>query len=201
MMDEYRDVARKLRAVKEEVRRKALLASDPPPRLPPPPAVRKPQAVPSEQPPAPDPAPAAPDATRVNELWPAKTPAPRGLKGLLVRLQDRLLRPRFEAQQAFNAQQVQLDNQILCYLEERLAATHRHYDRILGIHGRHLEEIDERHLIIQEELVLHVEDLVRRIDLVLAGAERGRLSLEHQMRDVRGRLERLLDSLDRSSPR
>jgi hypothetical protein len=53
-------------------------------------------------------------------------------------------------------------------------------------------------MIIQEELVIHVEDLIRRIDLVLSGAERSRLSLEHQVRDVRGRLERLLDSLDRS---
>jgi hypothetical protein len=123
---------------------------------------------------------------------------PRGFKGLLVRLQERLLRPRFEAQQAFNAQQVQLDNEILRYVEERFAITHRHYDQVLGIHGRHLEEIDERHMIIQEELVIHVEDLIRRIDLVLSGAERSRLSLEHQVRDVRGRLERLLDSLDRS---
>ena len=126
---------------------------------------------------------------------------PRGFKGLLVRLQERLLRPRFEAQQAFNAQQVQLDNEILRYVEERFAITHRHYDQVLGIHGRHLEEIDERHMIIQEELVIHVEDLIRRIDLVLSGAERSRLSLEHQVRDVRGRLERLLDSLDRSPRR
>jgi hypothetical protein len=137
----------------------------------------------------------------VNESFRAEPPVPRGFKGLLVRLQERLLRPRFEAQQAFNAQQVQLDNEILRYVEERFAITHRHYDQVLGIHGRHLEEIDERHMIIQEELVIHVEDLIRRIDLVLSGAERSRLSLEHQVRDVRGRLERLLDSLDRSPRR
>ena len=39
-------------------------------------------------------------------------------------------------------------------------------------------EIDERHLILQEELVAHVHDLVKRIDLVLAESERGRLGLE-----------------------
>ena len=37
-------------------------------------------------------------------------------------------------------------------------------------------EIDERHLILQEELVAHVHDLVRRVDLVLSEAERGRLA-------------------------
>ena len=41
------------------------------------------------------------------------------------------------------------------------------------MHGRHMDEIDERHLILQEELVAHVHDLVKRIDLVLAEAERG----------------------------
>ena len=49
---------------------------------------------------------------------------------------------------------------------------------MLGIHGRHMGEIDERHLILQEELVAHVHDLVKRIDLVLAESERGRLGLE-----------------------
>ena len=39
---------------------------------------------------------------------------------------------------------------------------------------RHMAEIDERHLILQEELVAHVHDLVKRIDLVLAEAEKGR---------------------------
>ena len=40
-------------------------------------------------------------------------------------------------------------------------ATHRHYDEVLGLHGRHMGEIDERHLILQEELVTHVHDLVQ----------------------------------------
>jgi len=116
----------------------------------------------------------------------------------LVRLLERLLRPHFEAQQAFNARQVQLDNDILRYLEERSTATHRHYDKILGIYGRRLEEADERHIILEDELAKHVEDLVRRIDLVLAEGERGRLSLEHELRDLRRRLEELQSALGRS---
>ena len=40
--------------------------------------------------------------------------------------------PVLEAQVAFNAQQVQLDNELLDYVDARLAATHRHYDAVLG---------------------------------------------------------------------
>ena len=79
--------------------------------------------------------------------------------------------------------------------DARLEATHRHYDEVLGLHGRHMGEIDERHLILQEELVTHVHDLVRRIDLVLAEAERGRLGLERDLRDVRDRARQLEERL------
>ena len=51
-----------------------------------------------------------------------------------------------------------------------------------------MADIDERHLILQEELVAHVHDLVKRIDLVLAETDKGRLSLELALRDVRTRL-------------
>ena len=59
-------------------------------------------------------------------------------------------------------------------LHRRAPGTHppRTTTRCSGIHGRHMGEIDERHLILQEELVAHVHDLVKRIDLVLAEAER-----------------------------
>jgi hypothetical protein len=103
----------------------------------------------------------------------------------------------FEAQVAFNSRQVQFDNETLAYLEARLAETHRHYDEVLGLHGRHMAEIDERHLILQEELVAHVHDLVKRIDLVLAEAEKGRLSLEFALRDVRARVAKLEERLSR----
>jgi hypothetical protein len=90
---------------------------------------------------------------------------------------------------------VQLDNEILAYIDARLEATHRHYDDVLGIHGRHMGEIDERHLILQEELVAHVHDLVRRVDLVLSEAERGRLGLEFALKDLRTRVERVEERL------
>ena len=198
MTDEQKDVARELRRIRDEVRLKASPEGEPTMELPPPPEVREPPAIPKEELPAPEPAPTPPDALRVNEFWRVEPRAPRGIAGFLFRVLDRLLQPRFEAQQAFNAQQVQLDNDILSYLAGRSAATHRHYDRILGIYGRHLEEIDERHLILSKELVTHVEDLLRRIDLVLDRAERGRLSLEHELRDLRRQLERLQSALSGS---
>ena len=50
----------------------------------------------------------------------------------------------------------------------------------------------------QRTVVLaHVHDLVRRIDLVLAEAEKGRLGLERDLRDVRERLRRLEERLAR----
>jgi hypothetical protein len=117
--------------------------------------------------------------------------------GALGRFVRRLLAPLFDSQNAFNSSQVQLDNALLSYLDERLDVTRRHYDRVLGAHERHLADIDERHLILQEELVVHVHDLVERIDLVLAEAEKGRLSLEFALRDVRSRLARLEERLPR----
>jgi hypothetical protein len=68
---------------------------------------------------------------------------------------------------------------------------------VLGIHGRHIQDANERHLILQEELVAHVHDLIKRIDLVLGESERGRLSLEFALRDVRHRLTRLEEGLGR----
>jgi hypothetical protein len=133
-----------------------------------------------------------PDGTAVNASWDvAQTPA----GGLLGRLARRALAPLIGAQTVWNARQVQLDNEILEYVDRRLDATHRHYDRVLGIHGRHMQDINERHLILQEELVAHVHDLVKRIDLVLGEAEKGRLSLEFALREVRTRLARLEERL------
>jgi len=186
MSDKRKDVAAELRRVREEVRRRALLEGGA--SAPPAPQVRPPRPVAREELPPEPPAPEPPDATAVNEAWRAEPPAPGGR---LVRLLERLLAPRLEAQRAFNARQVQLDNEVLRYLEERFAATHRHYDRILGLYGRHLGEADERHLILQEELVVHVHDLVKRIDLVMAETERGRLSLEAALEEVRASLRRL----------
>ena len=169
------------------------------PALPAPRPARPLEALPREEPGASGPLPDTPDATGVNEAERAAPATPRGWQGVLFRALDRLLGPRFEAQRSFNARQVQLDNAILKHIEERSAVTHRHYDRILGMYGRHLEEIDERYVVLQEELVAHVEDLVRRVDLVLSEGERGRLSLDHELRDLRRRIESLGDTLKRGA--
>jgi hypothetical protein len=193
--EEEERLAQRLRRVREEVRERALLERDPgsvlPPALPP----RSPEGVPAEPLPAPEVVPPPPDPAPVNALWRAEPPAPP--RSLWGRLAERLLRPHLEAQVAFNARQVQLDNEILAYLDARFAATHRHYDAVLGLTGRHLTEIDERHLILQEELVAHVHDLIQRIDLVLAEVERGRVSGESALRDVRARLRHLEERLPR----
>ncbi len=193
MSEERKSVAEELRRVRDEVRRRAFLGTAAP-GAPPREAEARPAAPPEEDLPAEEPAPTPPDAAAVNEAWRAEAPA-RG--GRVRRFLERLLAPRLEAQRTFNARQVQLDNEILRYLEARFAATHRHYDRVLGLYGRHLGEADERHMILQEELVVHAQDLVRRIDLVLAESHRGRLALEFDLEDLRARLERLEESLRR----
>jgi hypothetical protein len=190
-------VAEDLRRVRERVRQHALLGRDPETVLPPSLEARTPQPVPAEPTPEPPPLPPPPDGSAVNEAWPAE-PGPRaGLAGFLARLLERILGPRHEAQVAFNAKQVQLDNELVAYMDARFAATHRHYDQVLGRVGRHLGESDERHLILQEELVAHVQDLVKRIDLVLSEAERGRLAHAHALEDLRARLVRLEERLNR----
>ena len=108
-----------------------------------------------------------------------------------------LLGGRFEAQQAWNAHQVRLDNDLLRYVEERFAATHRHYDRLLGQQGRRQDEADERHVLLERELVIHVQDLARRIDLVLAETSRGRAGQELVLADLRARLAGLEEALRR----
>jgi hypothetical protein len=131
--------------------------------------------------------PAPPDLGPVNAAW---TVAPRA-RGLLGRVLGWLQRSQLEAQRAFNADQVRLDNAFLRYLEERLAATHKHYDRILGRTGQRLDEADARHRLLEKELVTHVQDLARRIDLALLEADRGRPALEQALADLRERVARL----------
>jgi hypothetical protein len=195
-MNEREKVADELRRVRESVRDRALHET---PRavLP----DHRPVNVPGPMPPDPPvetaPALPRPDNAELNVLWRLSAALEGGgWRRRLARGVLRLLVRVVGAQEAFNARQVQFDNEVLAYVDARLEATHRHYDRILGIHGRHMGEIDERHLIVQEELVAHVHDLVRRIDLVLAESERGRISLESALRDLRGRLARLEERLE-----
>jgi hypothetical protein len=194
MSDERERVAEELRRVREEVRRRALLAEDAALPLPAPRPVTVTVPPPAEPAPPAPPPPAPPDAAPVNAAWRAEAPARHGVSGFLARLLERLLGPRLEAQIAFNSRQVQLDNELLAYLQARVEATHRHYDAVLGGVGRHLAEIDERHLILQEEVVAHVQDLVKRIDVVLAESERQRRALDLVLQALRARVEELEDS-------
>jgi hypothetical protein len=185
-------IADELRRIREGVRDRALIEPGRREVLPPPPVVRTPEAPRQESGSASSPPPSRPDNAGVNASWRIRSAsAGGGLGGRLARAVLALLDPTLEAQEAFNSKQVQLDNDLLSYVDARLDATHRHYDEVLGIHGRHMGEIDERHMIVQEELVAHVHDLVRRIDLVLSEAERGRLSLEFALKDLRTRVERI----------
>jgi hypothetical protein len=143
------------------------------------------------------PLPEPPDGAPVNAAWTAEAGAPGGAAGLLYRLLVRLLAPRFAAQRDFNAKQVALDNQVLAFLGARFAATHENYDRRLGVLGRRLDEIDERHRRLEAELQAHVHDVVERVDLVLEESTKGRLAGELAVEDLRARLARLEEDLRR----
>jgi hypothetical protein len=195
-VSERERVAEELRRVRDAVRDRALAGAPSGKTLP----AHREVAIPGPMPPdaAPPPAtlPARPDNADLNQLWALRGALGKGgLRGLLARGLGRLLARLVDRQEAFNSRQVQFDNALLDYIDARLQETHRHYDAILGIHGRHMGEIDERHLIMQEELVAHVHDLVKRIDLVLGESERGRLGLEFALRDIRARLLRLEEQL------
>ena len=193
-MTDRREVAEELRRVREAVRARAL--HEPPAALPTARAVAVPGPMPPDRAPAPIDATARPDNAALNAGWRVREAlGGGGWRRLLARGLGRVLARVLDAQESFNSRQVQFDNALLDYIDARLTATHRHYDDVLGLHGRHMGEIDERHLIVQEELVTHVHDLVRRIDLVLAEAERGRLGLERDLRELRDRMRQLEERL------
>jgi len=193
-MSDRQQVADELRRVREAVRARALhqrAATLPAAR-----AVEVPGPMPPDPVPAPIAATPRPDNAALNAGWRVRdTLGGGGWRRLLARGLGRVLARVLDAQESFNSRQVQFDNALLDYIDARLTATHRHYDEVLGLHGRHMGEIDERHLILQEELVTHVHDLVRRIDLVLAEAERGRLGLERDLRELRDRARQLEERL------
>jgi hypothetical protein len=186
---EREPVGESLRRIRDEVRDEVVPARTATELLPALPAV-------TTEPPLPSPAtselpaaPVCPDAAAVNASWDlGAVPLPAGWRRRVFGLARRLVAPWIEQQTQFNARQVQLDNGILDYIGARLELTHRHYDSVLGIHGRHMQDIDQRHVELQGELVKHVHDLVRRIDLVLAEGEKNRVALEAALRDVRARL-------------
>lgn len=192
-MSDREQVAEELRRVRDAVRARAGLE---PAALP----AALPPREPDPMPPLPEAAgegpPPRPDNAAVNEGWRiTRALSGGGPRGLLARGLGRLLARVLGEQELFNAHQVKLDNALLEYVDRRFDHTHRQYDRVLGIHSRHMAEIDERHLILQEELVAHVHDLVRRIDLVLGRSERSRASLEHALTEIRRELARIEERL------
>jgi hypothetical protein len=200
MSDEPESVAEEIEKLRATGRGDPVPARDAAGLLPPPP-----QPAVSPAPTAPEAVPAAavpsrPDGAAVNASWDvAAVEAAGGLRGRLQHWIRGLVRPLVEAQTSFNARQVQLDNQILEYLDARFDATHRHYDQVLGLYGRHLQDADRRHVLLEKEVVAHVHDLVKRIDLVLAHGERTRVDLESSLRIVRARLEQMEERLARAA--
>src|SRR5258706_133354 len=129
-------VAEHVRRVRERVRQQGLVARDPTAVLPPSLEARTPQAVPTDPAPEPPPLPPPPDGSSVNEAWLAE-PSPRpGLAGFGAGLLERFLRPRHQAQGAFNAKQVQLRQELLGYGQPAFPATPRHQHHALSHVGR-----------------------------------------------------------------
>lgn len=186
---EREELADELRAVREAARDRVPAEAQ---ALPPALAARTPTPVPPIESATAPPPPSRPDNADLNRLW-ETAPAAAGFWGRV----RRALTAFAGRQQAFNSRQVQFDNDLLAYVDARIDGTHRHYDQVLGAYAKHMQEIDARHLILQEELVAHVHDLVKRVDLVLSASERGRLGLEAGLKDVRARLTRLEETLRR----
>jgi hypothetical protein len=200
-------VSGSLRDVRGRARSEAKLQGELPPRREHEPAHKKLGAIPPDKPPEP---PQSPDRTQLNERWDVARALDKPPQGRLGRLFAPLRRPilrvvRFaigpfiERQVELNSAQVRFDNDIVTYMDERMDRLAAHYDRILGLHGRRMEEIDERHLILQQELVQHVHDLVKRIDFVFETAEQNHLYLEGFLRELREELQQLATQMDSSA--
>lgn len=148
----------------------------------------------------------SPDRRVLNEKWNVSATLEIPPQGRLGRFLAPLRRPlqkliRFslgplvEHQTEWNSAQVKFDNELVTYVDERMDRMTAHYDRVLGLHGKRMEEMDERHLILQQELIQHVHDLVKRIDFVFETAEQNHLYLEGMLREVREELQAIAERL------
>lgn len=135
--------------------------------------------------------PAPPDLAPVNESF--RTAPDPASGSFLSRLDGR--EKTQQAQERFNADQVRLDNALVTWTAEHFAATHKHYDAVIGQMQRRMDDIDLRHRELGRELVLHVHEMARRIDVVLGEGEKGRVSHEAALRSVRERLRALEEKL------
>jgi hypothetical protein len=144
----------------------------------------------------------SPDRTALNQRWDLRLAfddAPTGAWSRLLRrfgnplrrLAHFLLGPVVERQVEMNSAQVQFDNQIVAYLDRRVDLLSNHYDEVLGLYGKRMEEIDERHLALQQELIRHVHELVKRIEFVFETAEQSHLQAEALIRELREDLRAL----------
>jgi len=195
-----------LRAVREEARLDPdeplklgpYPAAAPNPKPLPPLATRETEAAPGS--------PASPGREQLNTLWNISAAGAEEAPGTLARLLlplraplSRLVRfalgPVVARQVRMNSAQVRFDNELVTYVDERFDRMSRHYDGVLGLHGRRMEEIDERHLILQQELIRHVHDLVARIELVFEAAEQNHLYLEGTLRETREELSKIGERL------
>ena len=150
----------------------------------------------------PPPTPVSPNRERLNELWDLSKSleAPGGLlRGLVRRILRFAWGPLVDRQLEFNSAQVRFDNELVEYFDQRLDRISTHYDQLLGLYGKRMEEIDERHLILQQELIRHVHELVKRIDFVFETAEQNHLYLEGMLREAREELRDLARRMEELS--
>jgi hypothetical protein len=136
--------------------------------------------------------PAPPDLKPVNESWPA---GGKSASGPIAALVDGGREKTREAQVKFNSDQVQLDNALVAWTAEHFAATHKHYDQVIDRMQKRMDDIDTRHRELERELVRHVHEMARRIDVVLGEGEKGRVSHESALRSLRERLRVLEEKL------
>ena len=136
--------------------------------------------------------PPPPDLRPVNDSWPAGAP---GAVGAIAALIDGSRERNRGAQVKFNSDQVQLDNALVAWTADHFAATHKHYDGVIAQMQNRMDDIDTRHRELSRELVRHVHEMARRIDLTLGEGEKGRVSHEAALRSLRERLRFLEEKL------
>jgi hypothetical protein len=136
--------------------------------------------------------PAPPDLRPVNESCSAASArSTRGIASLFDGSEEKSR----AAQAKFNADQVVLDNALVTWTAEHFAATHRHYNHVITLMQKRMDDIDTRHRELERELVRHVHEMARRIDVVLGEGEKGRVSHEAALRSLRERLRSLEEKL------
>ena len=181
------DVSGSLRDLRERVRKEATYSAKPSAY----PAPQQQSPLESLRKAEPPETPISPSRERLNELWDLSRAldTPSGIvRGLLRRVLRFAWGPLMDRQVELNSGQVQFDNELVEYIDHRLDRISAHYDHVLGLYGRRMEEIDERHLILQQELIRHVHELVKRIDFVFETAEQNHLYLEGMLREAQEKL-------------